>query len=115
MSAFSGSGCQSRVDRSRGHSALPKSRPQSKRLPAGLHSDQLASPCFPKTLWKLNWFPRDYGYDTRLLGRDEVDERQLVGLKSVVKISHIVLNGASLIQLDGFAPARRCQATALHR
>jgi hypothetical protein len=63
--------------------------------------------CSPKTLWKLNWFLRDFGYDTELLGRDEVDETQLVGLKGVVKISHIVVNGASLIRLDGFACAGR--------
>ena len=41
--------------------------------------------CNPKALWKLNWFLRDFGYDTELLGRDEVDETQLVGLKGVVK------------------------------
>ena len=63
--------------------------------------------CSPKALWKLNWFLRDFGYDTELLGRDEVDERQLVGLKGVVKISHIFVNGASLIRLDGFAPIGR--------
>jgi hypothetical protein len=63
--------------------------------------------CSPKALWKLNWFLRDFGYDTELLGRDEVDETQLVGLRGVVKISHIVFNGASLLRLDGFAPAGR--------
>jgi len=63
--------------------------------------------CSPKALWKLNWFLRDFGYDTELIGRDEVDETQLVGLKGVVKISHIVLNGSSLIRLDGFASAGR--------
>jgi hypothetical protein len=36
-----------------------------------------------------------------------VDERQLVGLKGVVKISHIFVNGASLIRLDGFATIGR--------
>ena len=35
--------------------------------------------CGRKALWKLNWFLRDFGYDTELLGRDEVDEKQLVG------------------------------------
>ena len=60
--------------------------------------------CSPKALWKLNWFLREFGYDTELLGRDEVDETQLVGLKGVVKISHIFFNGASLLRLDGFAP-----------
>ena len=63
--------------------------------------------CSPKALWKLNWFLRDFGYDTELLGRDEVDERQLAGLKGVVKISRIVFNGASLLRLDGFASAGR--------
>ena len=61
--------------------------------------------CNPKVLWKLNWFLRDFGYDTELLGRDEVDETQLLGLKGVVKISHIVLSGTSLLRFDGFAPA----------
>jgi hypothetical protein len=63
--------------------------------------------CNPKALWKLNWFLRDFGYDTELLGRDEVDEMQLVGLNGVVKISHIVFNGTSLLRLDGFAPVSR--------
>jgi hypothetical protein len=63
--------------------------------------------CSSKALWKLNWFLRDFGYDTELLGRDELDESQVVGLKGVVKISHIVVNGSSLIRLDGFAPAGR--------
>jgi hypothetical protein len=63
--------------------------------------------CNPKALWKLNWFLRDFGYDTELLGRDEVDETQLPGLRGVVKISHIVFNGTSLLRLDGFAPAGR--------
>jgi hypothetical protein len=61
----------------------------------------------PKALWKLNWFLRDFGYDTELLGRDEVDEGQLVGLKGVVKISRIVFNSASMLRLDGFASAGR--------
>ena len=63
--------------------------------------------CTPKALWKFNWFLRDFGYDTELLGRDEVDESQLVGLRGVVKISHITFNGTSLLRLDGFAPASR--------
>src|SRR5450631_966940 len=63
--------------------------------------------CSPKALWKLNWFLRDFGYDTELIGRDEVDETQLVGLQGVVKISHIVFSGTSLLRLDGFAPAAR--------
>ena len=63
--------------------------------------------CSSKALWKLNWFLRDFGYDTESLGRDEVDESQLVGLTGVVKISRIVVNGSSLLRLDGFAAAGR--------
>jgi hypothetical protein len=63
--------------------------------------------CNPKALWKLNWFLHDFGYDAELLDRDEVDESQLVGLQGVVKISHIVFNGNSLLRFDGFAPASR--------
>ena len=61
--------------------------------------------CTPRALWKLNWFLRDFGYDTELLGRDEIDDKSLVGLRGVVKISHVVVNGTSLLNLDGFAPA----------
>jgi hypothetical protein len=61
--------------------------------------------CTPRALWKLNWFLRDFGYDTELLGRDEIDEKSLIGLRGVVKISHTVINGTSLLNLDAFAPA----------
>jgi hypothetical protein len=63
--------------------------------------------CTLKALWKLNWFLRDFGYDAELLGRDEIDEKNLVGLRGVVKISHTVVNGTTLLNLDGFAPASR--------
>jgi hypothetical protein len=63
--------------------------------------------CSPRALWKLNWFLRDFGYDAELLGHDEVDESQLVGLQGVVKISDIIFNGTSLLRLDGFAAASR--------
>jgi hypothetical protein len=63
--------------------------------------------CNARALWKLNWFLHDFGYDIELLGRDEVDETQVVGLKGVVKISHIIFNGTSMLRLDGFAPAGR--------
>src|ERR1700751_1605941 len=63
--------------------------------------------CTPKALWKLNWFLRDFGYDPELLGRDEIDDKNLVGLTGVVKITHSVVNGTSLLNLDGFAPRSR--------
>ena len=61
--------------------------------------------CTPKALWKLNWFLRDFGYDPDLMGRDEVDEKALLGLHGVLRVSHTVLNGRSFLNLDGFAPA----------
>jgi hypothetical protein len=61
--------------------------------------------CTSKALWKLSWFLRDFGYDPELLGRDEVEEKSLIGLRGVVKLSHTVVNGRTLINLDAFAPA----------
>jgi hypothetical protein len=61
--------------------------------------------CTAKALWKLGWFLRDFTYDPELLGRDEVDEKAMPGLSGVVKVSHTVVNGATLINFDGFAPA----------
>jgi hypothetical protein len=61
--------------------------------------------CTPKALWRLNWFLRDFGYDTDLLGRDEVDEKALIGLRGVIRTSRRSLVGRSYLNLDGFAPA----------
>jgi len=69
--------------------------------------------CTPKALWKLNWFLRDFGYDLELLGRDEIEDKSLVGLRGVVKITHSVTNGTSLLNLDGFAPASRWEDLAV--
>jgi hypothetical protein len=63
--------------------------------------------CTPKALWKLSWFLRDFAYDSELLGRDELDEKVLVGLIGVVQISHVVVHGTSLLNLEAFAPAAR--------
>jgi len=61
--------------------------------------------CTPKALWRLSWFLRDFGYNTDLLGRDELDEKALLGLQGIVRVSHTVLNGHSFLNFDGFAPA----------
>ncbi len=63
--------------------------------------------CHAKAVWKLSWFLRDFGYDSELLGGDQLDEKALVGLIGVVKISHKVINGRMLVNLDAFAPAER--------
>jgi hypothetical protein len=79
-------------------------------LEPGRFSDHVISSrlyCNPKALWKFNWFLRDFGYDVELLGRDEVDEAQLIGLTGIAKISHVIFNGTCLLRLDSFAPANR--------
>ncbi len=63
--------------------------------------------CTAKALWKLAWFLRDFGYDTALMADDQIDERALIGLRGVVKISHAIVHGISVLNLDGFAPAAR--------
>ncbi len=67
-------------------------------LPARLY-------CTPKALWKLSWFLRDFGYDQELLGRDELDEKRLLRLQGVVKVSHTTVSGRTYLNLDAFAPA----------
>ena len=61
--------------------------------------------CTAKALWKLGWFLRDFLYDPDLLGREEIDEKALFGLRGVVKVSHVTRNGRSWLNFDGFAPA----------
>ena len=63
--------------------------------------------CTPKALWKLAWFLRDFGYDTDLFASDEIEEKALLGLRGVVKISHATVHGISILNLEGFAPAGR--------
>ena len=57
----------------------------------------------PRALWKLRWFLRNFGYETELLTRDEVEEKALVGLRGVVRVSHTTLNGRCFLNLERFA------------
>ena len=61
--------------------------------------------CTQKSLWKLNWFLRDFGYDPDLLGRDEVDEKALLGLTGVLRTNRKSLAGRMFLNLDAFAPS----------
>ena len=63
--------------------------------------------CTPRAMWKLSWFLRDFGYDTELLGKDEIDDQALLGLKGVLKVNHAIVHGISVLNLDGFASAAR--------
>jgi len=58
-----------------------------------------------KALWRLNWFLRDFGYDRDLLGRDEVDEKALLGLTGVLRTAKRVFASRAYLDLAGFAPS----------
>ena len=60
--------------------------------------------CTPKAPWRLSWFLRDFRCDPDLMGRDEVDEKALLGLRGIVRISRTILNGRCFF-LDGLRPA----------
>jgi hypothetical protein len=68
--------------------------------------------CTDRALWKLDWFLRDFGYDTELLSRDQIDEKGLLGLGGVIRTSHTALNGRSYQNLDAFAPAAEWEERA---
>ena len=61
----------------------------------------------PKALWKLLWFLEAFHYDTELLHRDEIDDRRIVGLSGVVRVSHARVGSQMLLNLDGFESENR--------
>src|ERR1700746_3330270 len=65
--------------------------------------------CTERALWKLNWFLRDFGYDSDLLNQDQVDEKALLKLRGVVRTSHVTLKGRSFQNLEAFAQAAEWQ------
>src|SRR5271156_7004223 len=60
--------------------------------------------CTQKSLWKLNWFLRDFGYDQDLLGRDEVDEKALLGLTGILRTTRKSIGGGMFVNLKAFSP-----------
>lgn len=65
--------------------------------------------CTPKALWKLNWFLRDFGYDPELLSRGEINDRALIDLQGVVKVSYAIVKGMFYLNFDAFAPMEKWQ------
>jgi hypothetical protein len=63
--------------------------------------------CTDRAMWKLTWFLHDFGYDTELLNQNEIDDKAVVGLQGIVKISHAIMHGLSVLNRSGFAPAAR--------
>jgi hypothetical protein len=68
-----------------------------------------------KALWRLNWFLRDFGYDTDLLGREEVDEKSMVGLRGIVRTVRKTFAGHAYLDLDSFAASAEWEAISSDR
>ena len=66
--------------------------------------------CSDRALWKLNWFLRDFDYDSDLLNRDQIDEKALLNLRGVVRTTFTRVNGHSYQNLEAFAPAAEWDA-----
>src|ERR1700704_1697230 len=63
--------------------------------------------CGPKATWKLRWFLREFGYDPELPRWGEIDDQALIDLSGVIKVSHVMVRGASVLNLDAFSSADR--------
>jgi hypothetical protein len=66
--------------------------------------------CRPKSLWKLNWFLRDFSYDPSLLFDDDIDEKALARLEGVVRIAKRAGSQSKSVVFDAFAPAHTWRA-----
>ena len=69
--------------------------------------------CTSRAMWKLCWFLHDFGYDPELLEKNEIDDKALVDLWGVVKVSEVTVHGISLLNFDGFAPAARWEELSM--
>ena len=61
--------------------------------------------CTQKSLWKLNWFLGDFGCDRDLLGRDEADEKVLLGLTGILRTTRKSFAGRAFLNPEAFAPS----------
>jgi hypothetical protein len=66
--------------------------------------------CTERALWKLTWFLHDFGYDTELLTRDQIDEKAFLNLQGIVRTTFTRLNGHCYQNLEAFAPASEWDA-----
>ena len=63
--------------------------------------------CHERALWKLRWFLSDFQYDPELLASEELDDRRVVGLEGVIRLSYWGSNGQRRLDVQGFAPSER--------
>ena len=71
--------------------------------------------CTPKALWRLNWFLCDFGYDPDLLGREEVDEKALLGLQGVIRTARKTYARQSYLNFDSFASREEWESISTDR
>jgi len=69
--------------------------------------------CTSRAMWKLSWFLRDFCYDHELLVKNEIDDKALVDLWGVVKVSEVTVHGISVLNFDSFAPAARWEELSI--
>jgi hypothetical protein len=63
--------------------------------------------CHDRALWKLRWFLSDFSYDPELLAAEELDDRRVVGLEGVIRLSYWGMNGNRRLDVQGFAKLDR--------
>jgi hypothetical protein len=89
-----------------GHAAKPCRMATFLILEPGTHSGRHVRTrlyCHDPALWKLRWFLSDFGYDPELLAAEELDDRRVVGLEGVIRLSYWGLNGNRRLDVQGFA------------
>jgi len=59
--------------------------------------------CTRRAMWKLSWFLRDFGYDAELMAKNEIDDKTLIDLWGIVKVSEVTVHGIAVLNFDGFA------------
>ena len=62
--------------------------------------------CHDRALWKLRWFLRAFKYDSELFGRDELDDRHIVGLEGVIRLAYWG-HARPRLDVQGFAFSER--------
>jgi len=63
--------------------------------------------CHERALWKLRWLLSDFGYDAGLMAAEELDDRRVVGLEGVIRLSFWGSDGHRRLDVQGFAALDR--------
>ena len=50
--------------------------------------------CMPRAMWELSWFLRDFCYHAELLAKNEIDDKALIDLWGIVKVSEVTVHAS---------------------